>query len=105
MTTLPEPTLQELKNYETFHQSPKFVVRYKQTLMTDDPKHRVVTIKHYGYFVTKNEAENHFFNLKRYYKWRRNTYAREFIGVLTLKEFLQHGKKKWFKRKETKNDR
>jgi len=99
---LPEPTLQDLKNYELFHNSPQYIVRYRETLMTNNPKDRVKQIKHYGFFLTKKDAEIHFFNLKRYYRWKHNIYAREFIDILSLEEFKKHRKKKWFKRKDNK---
>jgi hypothetical protein len=105
MTTLPEPTLQDLKDYETFHQSPKYIVKYRETLMTEDPNHRIKKIKHYGFFVSKKEAQDHFSNLPTYYKWKTETYAREFIDILSLEEFKQHRHKKWFKRKVNNNDR
>lgn len=91
MTKLPEPTLEELKDYQTFNNSPKFVVKYKEWLMREDGKH-VKTIKHYGYFVSDKDAQDHFFSLPKYYQWRRNQFAREFISVLSLKDFLKQRK-------------
>jgi hypothetical protein len=44
MTTLPEPTLQDLKDYETFHQSLKYIVKYRETLMTEEEEIRMELI-------------------------------------------------------------
>ena len=93
MSALPEPTLQDLQDYEIFHNSPKYVVRYKETLMTENPKHKVKKIKHYGYFTSKEKAQTHFFSLKPYYQWKTNQYVREFIGVVSLEQFIQRRKK------------
>jgi hypothetical protein len=89
MTKLPEPTITDLKDYETFDRSPKYVVKYRETLMTEDPKNRIKKIKFYGYFSDEKKAKDHFFSLPTYYQWRRDRFAREFISVLSLKEFLQ----------------
>ena len=93
MSALPEPILQDLQDYEIFHNSPKYVVRYKETLMTEDPKHRVKKIKHYGYFTSKEKAQAHFFSLRPYYQWKTDRYAREFISILSLEQFVQRRKK------------
>ena len=94
MSKLPEPTIQDLKDYEVFHHSPKYVVRYKEWLMTENPKNRVKTIKHYGFFTTEQKARDHFFNLPTYYQWKKNQYARTFIKVISLEEFKKNKKRK-----------
>ena len=94
MSALPEPTLQDLNDYEVFHDSPKYVVKYKETLMTLDPKHRIKKVKYYGYFTSKKNAQEHFFSLKPYYQWKSNRYVRQFIGIVALEQFVRNNKRK-----------
>ena len=91
MTKLPEPTLQELKDYETFNQLPKYIVKYKEWTMRENGKH-LKKIKYYGYFVSAKDAYDHFHTLPKYYQWRREQFTRTFIAVLSFQEFLKQKK-------------
>tara|TARA_R110001606_G_scaffold43780_1_gene115562 strand:+ start:284 stop:655 length:372 start_codon:yes stop_codon:yes gene_type:complete len=97
MSKLPEPTLLELQGYEYYHSVPKFVVKYKEITLREDKKH-TKKICHYGFFLEEEEARTHFFSLPKYYSWRQNKYAREFVKVVKLEEMKADAKKK--KKKE-----
>jgi hypothetical protein len=83
----------------------KTILEQSKTTTKGEILFTIKKIKHYGFFVSKKEAQDHFSNLPTHYKWKTETYAREFIDILSLEEFKQHRHKKWFKRKVNNNDR
>lgn len=93
MSRLPEPTLLELQGYEYYHSVPKFVVKYQEITLRDNKKHTKKTC-HYGFFLNEEEARKHFFSLPKYYSWKQDKYAREFVAVVQLEQMKTDAKKK-----------
>jgi hypothetical protein len=83
-TQLPEPTQFEIDSFNKYKASPKYIVKYKQYLLNNSKK-LIPIIKRYGYFTSIKQAKKHFNDLPKYYSYKRNTYFREFIEVLKLK--------------------
>ena len=73
------------------------LIRALDVIHEEDKKH-TKKICHYGFFLEEEEARTHFFSLPKYYSWRQNKYAREFIKVVKLEEMKADAKKK--KKKE-----
>jgi hypothetical protein len=83
-TQLPEPTQFEIDIFNQFNLSPKYIVKYREYLLNNNKK-SIPIIKRYGYFTSIKQAKKHFNDLPKYYSYKRNTYFREFIEVLKLK--------------------
>jgi hypothetical protein len=83
-TQLPEPTQFEIDSFNQFNLSPKYIVKYREYLLNNNKK-SISIIKRYGYFTSIKQAKKHFNDLPKYYSYKRNTYFREFIEVLKLK--------------------
>ena len=43
--------------------------------------------------LLKKKAQAHFFSLRPYYQWKTDRYVREFIGIVSLEQFVQRRKK------------
>ena len=76
---LPKPTIEDMKNYKAFISSPRYIVKYRKFYLNN--KHHS-TIERYGFFKTIEEAKNHFNNLPKFYSWKKDKYASEFIDIV-----------------------